>query len=69
MGTLRIFQIQKSIFFKVADIIRKIDITQVANQGGGLHEFMGFSKIFIFKSIISEKLWGPTMSEKYLQKA
>ena len=26
MGTLGIFQIQKSIFFKVADIVRKIDI-------------------------------------------
>ena len=26
MGTLSIFQIKKSIFFKVADIVRKIDI-------------------------------------------
>ena len=26
MGTLGIFQIQKSTFFKVADIVRKIDI-------------------------------------------
>ena len=26
MGTSGIFQIQKSIFFKVADIVRKIDI-------------------------------------------
>ena len=40
MGTLGIFQIQKSIFFKVADIVRKIDIWP-ENDIWGVLEWFG----------------------------
>ena len=40
MGTLSIFQIQKSIFFKVADIVRKND-TWPENDIWGVLEWFG----------------------------
>ena len=43
------------------------DITQKGKQGG-VHVLDTFSEIF-FKNTISEEPWGPTMPEKYLQRA
>ena len=45
------------------------DITQVTNQGGGLHDFATFGSKKKVKILISERPDGPSGSQNHLRKA
>ena len=60
MGTLGIFQIKKSIFLKVADIVRKIDIWP-ENDILGVLEWFGTLIRYLESPTVFSKSWASTL--------